>query len=116
MPKTKTGRNRTTRSTSKSLPLDKLMGLLAGDVRRSILLELGNGPAEVTPLAELVDAEISVVSHNLRRLREAGLVNQKRQSRQRIYSLSGKVKRSKRGRKITLTFGAEQGAAVAITA
>lgn len=103
-------------STRAGVDLGSLLGILAGDVRRIILLELARSPREVTALAEAADAEISVVSHNLRRLRDAGLVVQTPVSRQRVYELTRAVKTSRRGNKLTLTIPATAGESVTITA
>lgn len=112
-------RKRTTskRGSSRAgVDLGNLLGILAGDVRRVILLELAKSPREVSALAEAADAEISVVSHNLRRLRDAGLVDQTPVSRQRVYELTNNVKATKRGGKITLSIAATGGESVTVTA
>ncbi len=99
-----------------NVDLGTLLSLLSGDVRRAILLELARNPREVTALAEIAEAEISVVSHNLRRLRESGLVKQTPVSRQRIYELTDSVQVTKRGGKVTISFPATAGEGVVVTA
>lgn len=67
--------------------LAALIGLLGGDVRRGILRHLAAGPADVSTLSRTLAVELSVVSHNLRQLRDAGLVKVEPVSRRRMYHL-----------------------------
>ena len=63
------------------------MQTLAGESRVRILAELRDGPRSVTELVEKLGAEQSAVSHQLKLLRDAGLVVGQREGRKRIYSL-----------------------------
>lgn len=60
---------------------------LATPSRLLILAELRHGPLPVTELAEAVGMEQSAVSHQLRLLRNLGLVTGTRSGRSVIYSL-----------------------------
>ncbi|EWC60917.1 transcriptional regulator, ArsR family [Actinokineospora spheciospongiae] len=60
---------------------------LATPSRLLILTELRQGPRPVTELAEAVGMEQSAVSHQLRLLRNLGLVTGSRSGRSIIYSL-----------------------------
>lgn len=69
------------------------LSLLSGAVRLRILRHLANGPECVGSIASRLGVSIGLVSHNLRQLREAGLVTAVRRSRQRIYGLDGHLAR-----------------------
>lgn len=60
---------------------------LAAPSRLLILTELRHGPRPVTELAEAVGMEQSAVSHQLRLLRNLGLVTGTRTGRSIVYSL-----------------------------
>ena len=60
---------------------------LATPSRLLILTELRQGPRPVTELAEVVGMEQSAVSHQLRLLRNLGLVTGARNGRSVVYSL-----------------------------
>lgn len=60
---------------------------LATPSRLLILAELRQGPLPVTELAEAVGMEQSAVSHQLRLLRNLGLVSGSRSGRSIVYSL-----------------------------
>ncbi|MFC7342768.1 ArsR/SmtB family transcription factor [Saccharopolyspora griseoalba] len=60
---------------------------LATPSRLLILAELRQGPRPVTELAEAVGMEQSAVSHQLRLLRNLGLVTGSRSGRSIVYSL-----------------------------
>ena len=63
------------------------MQALATPSRLLILSTLQHGPATVTDLAEAVGMEQSAVSHQLRLLRNLGLVGSERRGRHIAYSL-----------------------------
>lgn len=63
------------------------MQALATPSRLHILSTLQSGPATVSELAEAVGMEQSAVSHQLRLLRNLGLVDSERQGRHISYSL-----------------------------
>lgn len=60
---------------------------LATPSRLRILARLQEGPCSVGDLADAVDMETSACSHQLRLLRNLGLVNGERQGRSIIYAL-----------------------------
>lgn len=60
---------------------------LATPSRLLILATLEEGPRTVGAITEAVDMEQSAVSHQLRHLRDLGLVRSERQGRNIIYSL-----------------------------
>lgn len=108
-------RSTTSRGGSKTgVELATLLSILSGEVRRIILFELAREPREVTGLALVADAEISVVSHSLRHLREAGLVTQTPVSRRRIYALTDAVEITRHGAKFTMTIRATKGESVTL--
>jgi DNA-binding transcriptional ArsR family regulator len=60
---------------------------MADQGRRTLLESLANGPATAGELAELLPIARPGVSRHLRVLREAGLVEVRRQAQRRIYVL-----------------------------
>jgi len=80
---------------------------LADPTRFRVLCCLTEKEASVGELVEALDIEQSLLSHHLRVLREAGLVEARRDGRQVIYSLAGTFDR-RRARlnfdHLTLTF------------
>ena len=71
-----------------SLTADRLLSLLGGRLRLAILRCLSDGPSHVGGIAQSVNASIGLVSHNLRQLRDAGLVTRQINARERIYDLA----------------------------
>ena len=71
-----------------TIEADRLLSLLGGRLRLAILRTLSEGPSHVGGIAERVNASIGLVSHNLRQLRDAGLVTRQAKARERIYDLS----------------------------
>ena len=67
--------------------MDAVLHALADESRRTMLEVLRDHPATVTELAELLPIARPGVSRHLRVLREAGLVEERRAGRQRIYRL-----------------------------
>ena len=72
--------------------LTRILSLLGGPVRMEIIRHLALGPRPVGQLAEETGQSIGLVSHNLRLLREAHLVDCTPRSRQRIYSLASNIR------------------------
>ncbi len=58
---------------------------IAAPVRREMLRRMAGGEVPVTELAESLGMSLSAVSQHLAILREAGLVTQRKQGRQRLY-------------------------------
>ncbi len=71
-----------------NLTADRLLSLLGGRLRLAILGCLAKGPSHVGGIARSVNASIGLVSHNLRQLRDAGLVTRQINARERIYDLA----------------------------
>ncbi|HYE79581.1 MAG TPA: metalloregulator ArsR/SmtB family transcription factor [bacterium] len=66
---------------------DVFLGI-ANPTRRALLLQLREGEQPVTRLAESLPVSLPAVSQQLKVLRDAGLVQERRAGRQRLYSLS----------------------------
>ncbi len=69
-----------------SVDLD-IFNLIANPVRRAILVELIEGERQATSLAAEQKVSASALSQHLKLLKDAGLVTEHREGRQRIYSL-----------------------------
>ncbi len=102
-------------SKRKQLPqLGVLLALVAGDVRRKILLLLLKEPLDVTTLAKRLRVDVPGVSHKLGQLRENGLVTVTKDSRRRIYSLGPAIDASQRGGETTLSLHSRDGSKVTL--
>jgi len=62
--------------------------ILANPARLAILEALRKEPRSVTEIAEILDQEQSMISHNLQPLEKCRFVFSERKDRQRIYSLN----------------------------
>jgi DNA-binding transcriptional ArsR family regulator len=67
--------------------VDNLLLALSDRSRRTMLEELGRGPATVNELASILPIARPGVSRHLRVLREAGLVAVHKDAQRRVYSL-----------------------------
>jgi DNA-binding transcriptional ArsR family regulator len=67
--------------------LDDAFGVIAHPLRRELLQRLAGGEARVGELAELVPVSRPAVSQHLRLMLAAGVVVERRQGRERYYSL-----------------------------
>src|SRR5262252_911025 len=67
--------------------MEAVLRALADESRRTMLDTLIGGPATVNELAALLPIARPGVSRHLRVLREAGLVEVRRQAQRRVYSL-----------------------------
>ncbi len=67
--------------------MEDALRALADDGRRTILESLADGPATAGELAALLPIARPGVSRHLRVLREAGLVEVRRDAQRRVYSL-----------------------------
>ncbi|MCX6657031.1 MAG: metalloregulator ArsR/SmtB family transcription factor [Candidatus Bathyarchaeota archaeon] len=61
---------------------------LANPTRLAILETLRQHPMNVTKIAEALDQEQSMVSHNLRTLEKCNLVSGERRGKEKIYSIN----------------------------
>ena len=99
---------------STNLSADRLLSLLGGRVRLAILRTLAKGPSHVGGIADSVDASIGLVSHNLRQLRDAGLVNRTIRARERIYTLAAAVSMGAHGA-LKLKIGTAEGGSIEVS-
>src|SRR5262252_5010041 len=67
--------------------MDAVLQALADESRRTMLESLSGGPATAGELAALLPIARPGVSRHLRVLREAGLVEVRREAQRRVYSL-----------------------------
>lgn len=67
--------------------MEAALRALADDSRRTMLEALVQGPATVSELAALLPIARPGVSRHLRVLREAGMVEVRREAQRRVYSL-----------------------------
>ena len=67
---------------------DEVFAALAAPSRRAMLEVLARGEVPVMTLADSFEMTLSAVSQHLAILREAGLVSQRKEGRQRLYSLN----------------------------
>jgi DNA-binding transcriptional ArsR family regulator len=67
--------------------MDAVLNALSDDSRRTMLDALRRGPATAGELADLLPIARPGVSRHLRVLREAGLVDVRKEAQRRIYSL-----------------------------
>ena len=81
-----------------------LMLITAGGVRLEILRSLMNGAKDVSTLADDLELGLSMVSGNLRLLRENRLVVAERRKKNRIYSVSDRINGCLNRRFIRFTF------------
>ena len=82
--------------------LAELAAVVSGSVRLEILKSLIIASRSVTQLADELDLELSLVSHNLRLLKANGLVDAQRIKRMKIYYLTERVRGSPNGQFIEL--------------
>ena len=102
-------------SKRKQLPqLGVLLALVAGDVRRKLLLLLVEEPLDVTTLAKRLRADVPGVSHKLGQLRENGLVTVTKDSRRRIYSLGPAIDVSQSRGATTMSLHSRDGSKVTL--
>ena len=67
--------------------MDAVLHALSDESRRTVLEELRRRPASAGELAELLPIARPGVSRHLRVLREAGLVDVRKEAQRRVYSL-----------------------------
>ena len=106
------GRERLDGQIRPCLSMADLTVVVAGGIRLEILKSLLLASREVTSLADDLELEVSMVSHNLRILRDNGLVKAQRRKQKRIYHLTDRVRGSRNGEFVQLSIRSEQGEAV----
>ena len=85
-------------------PVDcaSVLKVLADETRLAVVEQLLEGPKHVGEINEALEVEQTLLSHHLRVLRDAGLVNSERDGKQMLYSLTKHVQGNRRGRAINL--------------
>jgi DNA-binding transcriptional ArsR family regulator len=71
-------------------PVEDVFGVVAHPIRRRLLEELAAGDRRVSDLAEPLPISRSAVSQHLRLMLGVGVINERRQGRERYYSLRRK--------------------------
>lgn len=79
--------------------------MVAGGIRLEILKSLVIASRDVTHLANELELDISMVSHNLRVLKDYGLVASRTLEQKRFYHLTDRVRGSPNGRFVHLEVG-----------
>jgi ArsR family transcriptional regulator, nickel/cobalt-responsive transcriptional repressor len=80
----------------------RLLKVLADDIRLAVVEALLDGPQHVGQINERLHVEPTLLSHHLRVLREAGLVQSQRDGKAVLYRLSPTVESARRGKAIDL--------------
>ena len=106
------GRERLDNQIRPCLSMADLTVVVAGGVRLEILKSLLLASKDVTSLANDLELELSMVSHNLRILRDNGLVRVQRRKQKRIYHLTDRVRGSRSGEFMQLSISSEPGESV----
>lgn len=106
------GRERLDGQIPPCLSIADLTVVVAGGIRLEILKSLLLASRNVTSLADELELEVSMVSHNLRILRDNGLVEAQRRRQKRIYHLTDRVRGSPNGEFVQLSIRSEQGESV----
>ena len=79
-----------------------MLKVLADEVRLAVVEQLLEGPKHVGEINELLNVEQTLLSHHLRVLREAGIVQSEREGRMVLYRLSPAVESARQGKAINL--------------
>jgi ArsR family transcriptional regulator len=80
----------------------ELLKLLADETRLAVVRQLLDGPRHVGEINEALGLEQSLLSHHLKVLRDAGLVESRRDGKAVLYSLAPQFRGSTRGAAIDL--------------
>ena len=83
-------------------PMAKLAIVVAGGIRLEIVRSLLDASKDVTTLANELQLDISLISHNLRLLRENGLVQVRRWGRHHVYGVTDQLHSSANGQFVEL--------------
>ncbi|MBD3676510.1 MAG: winged helix-turn-helix transcriptional regulator [Planctomycetaceae bacterium] len=76
--------------------------VLADETRLAVMRQLLDGPKHVSSINESIGLEPSLLSHHLKILRQAGLVESERDGKAVLYRLSPEVKSQPGGQAINL--------------
>jgi len=84
--------------TSTGHPCSHMLRALANDVRLAVARQLLDGPRHVWELNRSLGLELSLLSHHLHVLRQAGIVEARRDGKAVLYQLSKTAEARQRGR------------------
>lgn len=79
-----------------------LLKVLADETRLAVVQQLMQGPRHVGAINEHLRVEPTLLSHHLKVLREAGIVETEREGKSILYRLSPEVESVRRGKAIDL--------------
>ena len=79
-----------------------LLKVLADQTRLAVVAQLLEGPRHVGQLNAALGLEPSLLSHHLRVLRDAGLVESRRDGKAVLYQLARAVRAARKGKAINL--------------
>lgn len=79
-----------------------LLKILADETRLAVVRRLMEGPMHVGEINDSLQLEQSLLSHHLKILRDAGLVNAQRDGKAVLYSLSPEFQGATKGEAINL--------------
>lgn len=79
-----------------------MLKALADDTRLAVIRQLMDGPKHVGEMNEALNVEQSLLSHHLKVLREAGVVEAQRDGKAVLYRLGPSVEARRQGRAIHL--------------
>jgi ArsR family transcriptional regulator len=80
----------------------RMLKVLADEVRLAVVEQLLDGPKHVAEMNEQLGVEQTLLSHHLRVLREAGIVQSQRDGKRVLYRLAPEVESARRGKAIDL--------------
>ncbi len=83
-------------------PCAKMLKVLADEIRLAVVEQLLDGPQHVGEINARLNVEQSLLSHHLRVLREAGLVQSQRDGKTVLYRLTAAVEGARKGKAIDL--------------
>ncbi len=89
-------------SKAASVDCAALLKVLADDTRLEVVRQLMQGPQHVNEINRDLHIEHSLLSHHLKILREAGLVEAQRDGKAVLYRLAPQVKSRRSGKAIDL--------------
>lgn len=79
-----------------------ILKVLADETRLAVVEQLLDAPKTVTDINETLGVEPTLLSHHLKKLRDAGIVTANRQGRHVCYSLTSELLNRRKGKAIDL--------------
>jgi ArsR family transcriptional regulator len=79
-----------------------MLKVLADETRLAVVEQLLDGPKHVGEINESLGVEQSLLSHHLKVLREAGMVEARRDGKAVLYRLTPELESARKGRAINL--------------